>query len=188
MILSILICTLPERANLLDALVKDLRHQIHQYQEKVGREGDIEILFQSHPELPVGLKRNLLLAAVEGSYVVFIDDDDQVAPYYIEKIMEALLQDPDCVGMFGYMTTNGKDHRRWTISKEHGSWYEKEGVYYRTPNHISPVRKSIALKVRFPAEKSFGEDFDYSMGILPLLKTEVLIPFEMYHYRYQTKM
>jgi hypothetical protein len=32
-----------------------------------------------------------------------------------------------------------------------------------------------------------GEDYEYSMGILPHLKREVLIDKELYHYKYVTK-
>jgi hypothetical protein len=91
----------------------------------------------------------------------------------------------DCIGMRGIITFDGSNEKKWVISKEYGSWYENNGVYYRTPNHISPVKRSIAIEKGFP-DKSDGEDYDYSMAVLPLLKNEVMIDKEIYHYRYIT--
>jgi hypothetical protein len=88
--------------------------------------------------------------------------------------------------MKGIITFNGSNEKKWIISKECGTWYEKDNMYFRTPNHISPVRRDIALKVKFP-KIMIGEDYEYSMGILPYLKKEYLIDKELYHYKYVTK-
>jgi hypothetical protein len=52
-----------------------------------------------------------------------------------------------------------------------------------TPNHISPVKRSIAISKGF-SNKNVGEDYDYSMAILPLLNNEVMIEKEIYHYKF----
>ena len=74
----------------------------------------------------------------------------------------------------------------WHISKDFGFWYEQRGVYYRTPNHISPVKRELALLAGFP-EIAFSEDAEYSKRLLPHLKTEVKIPGILYYYRYESK-
>jgi hypothetical protein len=48
------------------------------------------------------------------------------------------------------------------------------------------VRRELALQAGFP-EVAFAEDYEYSMRLLPLLKTEVLITEPMYHYDYWNK-
>ena len=53
------------------------------------------------------------------------------------------------------------------ISKKAIGLSEKNGVYYRTPNHLSPVKHLIADKVRFP-HVNHGEDAAYSKAIYPL--------------------
>ena len=88
--------------------------------------------------------------------------------------------------MKGKITFDGANEKKWIISTSCGSWYEKDNMYFRTPNHISPVRRDIALKVKFP-KIMIGEDYEYSMGILPHLKREFLIDKELYHYKYVTK-
>jgi hypothetical protein len=38
----------------------------------------------------------------------------------------------------------------------------------------------------FP-QSDFGEDYVYSMGILPYLRTEVFIDEQLYHYKFMAK-
>ncbi len=117
--------------------------------------------------------------------MVFIDDDDWVAHNYIELICDRIASDPniDCIGMRGHITTNGSNPKQWKISKDCKRWYEENNIYFRTPNHISPVRREISLKAGFP-DVSFGEDAAYSAGILPYLNSESFINEDLYHYRF----
>lgn len=102
-------------------------------------------------------------------------------------ILEACKSGADCIGISGIITTNGHDKRQWHISKEYGKWFTgPDGTYYRTPNHISPVKRELALQAGFP-EIPFGEDAEYSRRLLPLLKTEVKIEQNIYHYKYVSK-
>ena len=57
--------------------------------------------------------------------------------------------------------------------------------YYRNPNHLNPVKIEIAKKVMFP-EVNFREDYDYSMRMLPHLKTEEYITGPIYTYQFKT--
>lgn len=147
---------------------------------------EVEVITDISMNYNIGTKRNKLLALASGKYVVFQDDDDSISSDYIEKILEACKSDCDCIGISGVITTNGTGERQWHISKDFQMWFERLGVYYRTPNHISPVKRELALAAGFP-EISFAEDYEYSMRLLPMLKTEVKIPGILYYYRYQSK-
>ena len=176
--ISILICTMPERKRMLDGLCMSLHHEA--FKE------DAELIIDGRMGVTTGKKRNDLLVKAKGEYVVFIDDDDECSGEYIPRILHATKASPDCIGIQGTMTTNGKNEKQWYISKDCKTWHEKNGIYYRTPNHISPVRTSIALRVGFP-DISFGEDYQYSMGILPFLKTEIKVEKNIYHYKFVHK-
>lgn len=147
---------------------------------------EVEIGWDNSMDINIGQKRNRLLQIAQGDYIVFIDDDDIISSNYISLILNAIKTNPDCIGISGIITTNGQNKQQWHISKDYGNWYESDGVYYRTPNHISPVRRELALQAMFP-EITHGEDYHYSMRLLPLLKTEVKISGNIYHYRYATK-
>jgi glycosyltransferase involved in cell wall biosynthesis len=172
--LSILIATFSRDAEKLKVLLSEINNQM--------QEG-IEIIINSEEKTIIGKKRNDLLKQAKGKYIVFIDSDDHISNNYIWSIMQACSIGNDCIGISGTITTNGKNARQWHISKEYGKWYQISTVYYRTPNHISPVKRELALKAGFP-EITFGEDAEYSRRLLPLLKSETIIKGNIYHYDY----
>lgn len=178
--LSILIATMPSRLEMLDELMANLNIQIDRLHDQV------EVIIDPVVKYNIGTKRNKLLEKANGEYVVFIDDDDHVAYNYVNLILEACEEGSDCIGISGTMTTNGKKETQWHISKDFGSWYTKDNIHFRTPNHISPVKREIALKAGFP-EIKFGEDFEYSMRLIPLIKTETKVNGNIYWYKYNSR-
>lgn len=175
--LSILIATMPVRKWKLNRLLAILSPQTRDH---------VEVIVDDSMDYNIGVKRNKLLDRAKGDYIVFVDDDDLVSDNYVDKILAATEGSPDCIGISGIITTNGKDEKQWHISKEYGTWYERSNVYFRTPNHISPVKREIALKIRFP-EIPFGEDAVYSRNIHPHLHTENIVTGNIYTYKYNSK-
>lgn len=175
--LSILIPTTAERSEVIKPLLQCL---------SIQATNEIEILLNNHETDCVGKKRNDLLKEAKGEYIVFIDSDDQVSDNYVALILEALRSKPDCLGINGVISTNRTIWKRWYISREYTHWYEVDDVYYRTTNHISPVKRELALKAGFP-EISIGEDAVYSKRLRPWLHSEVKIEQSIYHYDYFSK-
>jgi len=176
--LSILICSLNNREKMLNNLLGQLKPQ---------KTKGVEILVEKdNGSMLIGEKRNLLLKNANGKYVSFVDDDDEVAQDYVAKILNGIVDEPDCCGMEGIITTNGRRPKKFIHSLRYKKWFEKNGIYYRNPNHLNAIKKDIALKVGF-TEKSHGEDRDFSMGVLPHLKTEHYIEGPIYYYRYVKK-
>jgi len=176
-VLSILIATIPQRKQELESLMTSLNKQKNKF---------VEIIIDGDTGYNIGVKRNKLLQQAQGKYIVFIDDDDHISDNYVHEILKACKTNPDCIGISGFMTTNGGNKRKWHISRRFGKWFFSGGIYYRTPNHISPVKREIALQVGFP-NIPFGEDMEYSKRILPLLKTEAIVQGDLYHYDYKEK-
>ena len=177
MTLSILICTLPDRIGFLSQLLQALTPQ---------KTDDVEILVEhDNGIMSTGRKRNILLHRSKGKYVVFIDDDDMIAPTYVKDILTAAESNPDAIVFNGIMTTNGTDERKWYISKDY-SYEAKNGAYYRYPNHIVPIRREIALAFPFQ-DIRIGEDYAWATAIhnAKLIKTEVKIDKELYHYQFR---
>jgi|APGre2960657404_1045060.scaffolds.fasta_scaffold07612_9 glycosyltransferase involved in cell wall biosynthesis len=183
--LSILICTLPQREVMFGELRSKLMGQLF---ELVDFKDQVEIRSASSIKMTTGALRNDLLKMAKGDFVVFIDDDDDVDADYIKEILTVINANPhiDCVGINGVISFDGEKSKRWSISIKHGHWHETDEMYFRTPNHISPVRRSIALQAKFP-DISYGEDMEYSKRIFPMLKNEVCIEKPLYHYKYVTK-
>lgn len=177
MILSILIPTMPHRRDMFERLLFDIRSQV------VRANVDIEILADPG-EGTIGAKRQRMIEKAQGEYVAFIDDDDQIDPHYISCILSALKTNPDVVGFCGIITTNGRNAKRFRISKAF-NYEEKKGVYYRYNNHLCPVKRSIALQVGYN-DISHAEDHDYATRLRPFVTTEVFIDQCLYYYRYLT--
>lgn len=173
--LSILICTMPKRKEVLDVLKNKLIEQDGAMRIEVLTECD-------NGEMSIGAKRNKLLERANGGYICFVDDDDDVSENYVEGILKAIESRPDCVGISGRIFYEGQ-WRLFHHSMEYGGWYTgTDGEYYRTPNHLNPVKRGIALEVMFDESKNFGEDKDYSDRLRPLLDTEVRIEEPIYIY------
>lgn len=178
--LSILIPTLHSRKAQFDALVEEFNRQIG----LLGDGVNVEILYCcDNRQMTIGAKRQLLLTQCKTEYVVFFDDDDKPSADYVASIVEALKTKPDCVGFKGTMRANGGAVEHWEISHKHTVWHKKNGKYYRHTNHLTPVKTEIALKVGFKNMQN-SEDYEYSMGLLPLLQTEVFINKDLYFYNY----
>jgi cellulose synthase/poly-beta-1,6-N-acetylglucosamine synthase-like glycosyltransferase len=176
-IISILICTLENRKDSFNFIYNKLKNQSIEFENKV------EIIFKSdNGEMTIGTKRNSLLFDAKGEYICFVDDDDDVSDDYIKSIINALKDKPDCVGIEGIIKINNKDII-FRHSIQFQAWYTGIDGYYRTPNHLNPVKREISLKVCFPFNISFGEDQIYSDGIKHYIKNEKYINYPIYFYK-----
>ena len=178
-ILSILICTLEERKEQLDKLLRHLRSQIINPDE-------VEILINSdNREKTTGAKRNELLEQAKGKYILFIDDDDWVPEYFINELLKASESGADCFATNGIMFYVLKNISiQFFFSKDytdHTLWVGNKPIYIRRTNHISPVKRELALQAGFP-DITIHEDTVYSERLNRFLKTEYLIEKPMYEY------
>jgi glycosyltransferase involved in cell wall biosynthesis len=180
---SILICALDERKEKLDKLLAEVQLQAQPH----GNE--IEILHESdNRQMPTGKKRNVLIDRAIGDYVAFVDDDDWIDSEYVKLIIEACREGNDCIGIKGIINFKTQQWAYFTHSIECTGWYTGVDGYYRTPNHLNPVKRNIAAKVRFNDLLYIGEDQDYSTRILKYLKTETFIEKPIYHYWSRVKI
>lgn len=183
---SILICTIEGREEAFTKLCAKLKEQA----QKRGLEDEIEILSfkDKKGEHTVGFKRNQLLAESHGEYVSYIDDDDDVSENFISMIYEKLCKKPDCVSLVGIITFNGTNAKKFIHSIKYNRYFEDNNIYFRPPNHLNPIKRSIAIQFNFP-EKNMGEDTDWAMAIAQsgLLKKEEVIDTPYYFYLYKDK-
>jgi glycosyltransferase involved in cell wall biosynthesis len=187
--LSVLICSIPERAHLLDPLLMQFRSR-HNY----NKPGVVEIIVDKRgKEISIGKKRQSLAEKATGQFSVYFDDDDWPHENYLKWIVDAIdsVPDIDCIGIRGYMTTNGKNRETWChrlgFPIEGGiAVMEKYGYNYVRPIiHFNPVRTDLMLKAGF-RDMRYGEDMDYASRLNPLLTKEYFIDQDLFHYRFST--
>jgi glycosyltransferase involved in cell wall biosynthesis len=170
---------LPKRANLYNTLITELNKQI----KNCNAHDNIEIITETdNGENSVGKKRNNVIDRARGEYVCFIDDDDMITEIYVSKILKALETKPDVVELVGFLP---KYDLPFIHNLNCGGHFKKDGIQFRTPNHLNTIKTEIARKVRYP-EISHGEDQDYSHRLWDsgLMKTESLIGERMYIYQF----
>ena len=172
--LSILICSIVGRETLLRRLLASLDSQTSD---------DVEILVETDDrKITTGAKRNVLLKRAAGDYVAFVDDDDTVSDDYVPKILSALTSSPDCCSLEGSIHFKRRNEtKKFVHSISYDDWFEKDGIYYRCPNHLNTVKREIALQVMFP-DVRVGEDKRYSLALRPLLDVEECIGGVIYYY------
>lgn len=178
-VLSILLPTIISRAATFAKL--------HEFLLKQAEGKPVEIIVAcDNKEISIGKKRQDLLLQATGEYVVYIDDDDWVAETYVDDILKALEEQPDCVGFLIRCTQNGRNPVMAKASIKYKKWGENEDGYAhtRSPYQKTPVRRSIALLVGFP-DLRYAEDKVYSAGLVRHVKTEVFINKVLYHYQFR---
>jgi glycosyltransferase involved in cell wall biosynthesis len=203
-VISILIPTIIERRYYLETLLISLYKQCGKLSSfdciedtRMGAAGSIGvhtfalveiIVAMDDREIPTGTKRNILLEHAKGKYVIGLDDDDKPAPFYVEEILKGAETDCDCMAIEGYMTTNSVQPQKWYISKDYPYCTRQDesgnDEFYRFPNHITPIRASIAKQFKFEDLYRF-EDYKWALSIHEsgLIKTEYKIErAPMYHY------
>lgn len=190
MTLSILICSITEREHTRAPLIHTLLNAIGRHHTSTsgifttygGSQCEV-IVCTDNRELSVGAKRNLLVSKAKGKYISFVDDDDIVSNAYVKKIIEAAKTNPDVIVFDLVRYDAGKEDRMCRYGAEFKKDSNTPKCYFRIPNHICPIRKSIAVLEPFK-EISFGEDSDYSARILKHLKTQERINETLYEYRF----
>jgi cellulose synthase/poly-beta-1,6-N-acetylglucosamine synthase-like glycosyltransferase len=182
---SILICTLIERQKQFRFLNNLLNIQLNKY----NAHNDVEVISCcDNRQMSVGAKRNKLLDQASGKFIAFIDDDDAVDIDYIKAITTILKEnsDIDCIGIKGVYTVEGRNPKLFIHSLKYNSYFEAQGIYYRCPNHLNPIRKECIKNIRFP-EQNRGEDTDWALKIRDagVLKKEVMFDKKpLYFYRF----
>jgi hypothetical protein len=175
-LLSVLICGLESRWTQTKSLFRALKIQADALEHANG----VEILYNlDGGQKTVGTKRNELLAAAQGEYSCFIDDDDRIFGDYLELIFKALESRPDCVYITNLTTFDGSKPQLARVLRGR----PVPGVVGDICVHLCPIRRTIAASVRFD-ERSFGEDKAWSARVMPLLVTSTTITLPIYHYNF----
>jgi len=142
------------------------------------------VIFKDNKEITIGEKRERLYQSSEGLYSWQIDDDDDIAEGAIEKVLEAIKNNPDvdCITFKEKCMIDGVYHAsnfsmkypKWENNVDGYSWVRN--VFYKCV-----IKTSIAQSVPFEHIR-FGEDEKWAMALAPHLKSEVHIDEEIYYY------
>lgn len=149
----------------------------------------VEILyFADNKGMSVGRKRNILLSCAQGEYFAFIDDDDRVAPDYVDMLLAAIDQHPgvDVICFRQKCTHIGTKKVEWcqyslkNVYSSHETspnQWEWRGL----PAHTMCWRTDLVQEVEFP-EGNFGEDTGWVAKACERARTEAQLDWVGYFY------
>lgn len=184
--LTVLVCSVHTR---YDTFLPKIQKQLFdQYLALSNEDQDkVEIIvLTDNKKMMLGHKRNVMVEMAQGKYICFVDDDDRISDDYIKTLLDAITSDADVIAFQAEVSLNGEPSKRCYYSKDNKADFNKSNAYYRIPNHICCVKKSVSLKSSFP-NVLYGEDAGYGKVLLPHLKTEHKINKVLYYYDYNSE-
>lgn len=190
--LSVLICSTHTRYRTFGRTIQDQiwsQYANLQYVSSApGLQDRVEIvMLTDNKMMPLGYKRNAMIDMAQGTYVVFVDDDDRIEPDYLASLLDATVTDADVITFLASVSLNGGRPRICRYSKDFTEDRNTPYGYERLPNHICAVKRELAGQARFHNPLSVGEDADYAKKLHPLLRTEHHINRVLYHYDFNVE-
>jgi glycosyltransferase involved in cell wall biosynthesis len=180
--LSILVITVPNRLRyfyprLMTQLIDQTKHR-----------NDVEVLsLFDNKTRSIGAKRQAILDLCQGEYVVFIDDDDRISDDYVEEIIKAIKNNPDCdCVVFDNLTSidgGAPILCKYGIEFEYGyidSSNPQKG-WRGKPAHTMVYKSSIAKRHKY-TDMGSGEDVDWVKRACLDIKKQVRIDKTLYFY------
>ena len=192
MILSILIPTIPKRANMFTLLFNEVHRQIQYMDTFHPTLGPIEVIVDDSPAfldggLSIGGKRDALLRRAKGKYICYVDDDEWIAPNYLETIVRLAQYDKDIL-TFNNIT---KTDNYWTIVKmsleNKVNEEARPGFIKRRPWHVCGARRRYAKCFKFD-NTNYGEDWSWFEKVLEICETEEHSEAIIHEYRHNSKV
>lgn len=194
--LSILILSIPSRFDVVRPLIDKLMTQI-------GDREDVEILsLMDNKSLHIWEKRNELMRIARGTHMTWLDDDDDVADNYVDKLTEAIEANPnaDVISFDQMCYLNGVEAR---VFAKMGNPHEDvlpdpTGTRYRDtlrpPYHWCCWKTSLASSEAFRSSFSHGdrgqstEDIDWLRRLYPKVLESVYLEGQFLHvYRWSNQ-
>ena len=171
---DILICSIWHRTEMLDALLEELERQ------RIPGVG-IRVCWDNL-DLEYGAKCQRLLESSTADYVCFIDDDDWIAPHYVQAIDLALWTEPDYVGFTVRYTEDGLLQVPVTHSL---AWENRPDGLVRDIVHFNPIRRELALQGSWDGGNGADRRWADQVRRTGLVTYETWGGNELYHYRHR---
>jgi hypothetical protein len=189
-VLSILICTTPDRNEMFTELFNDLNRQLEYMQTFHSSLGEIEILVDSSKKfldggLSIGKKREALVHRAAGRYLCFLDSDEQIAGNYLETLVRLCQSGADVITFRSLANLDSY----WCVvdmSLKHTANDEThpELIAERKPWHVCPVKSHLAKGPKFE-NSNYGEDWSWMSEVLKSCQSEAKTNAVIHMYKHR---
>ena len=151
--LTVVVTTIPERAQLLSRCLWHLENQ----------SVDTFDVIVAHGKRPKGDKVNRALTVVETSHVMFVDDDDWVSTRLVESVLPYAVE--DFVGFDALQMVDGMF---------------SQIIYQEVASHICPIRTALAREVEFG--NHYLADIEWTKQVAQLVESSAYVGEVLYFY------
>lgn len=178
-LLSLLICSIPERIESLSTMYNQIVPQI--------KNKPVELLvLTDNRTMSIGHKRQKLNEIATGKYVAHIDDDDEIASNYVDTLLEKIRQDDyDCINFVCMVYINDDPPKPCKYSKDYEYKTFADHIT-RKPNSRCCYKRSVALKHSY-ADFPYAEDDDWGIRASQDIVKECNIDNVLYSYKFKNK-
>jgi len=190
-VLSIVMCSIPERAQSFNKLRTEVKRQIDYCNNRhrtLGRTEIVDVITQSvlNGGISIGAKRQEGLNRAQGKYVCWLDDDDWVSPDYVETLLRLAIADADTL-VFNNISIFPEF---WCLVQMNLDFIQDEqvfpGIVHRRPYHVCGFRRSILKDCIFP-DANWDEDTAFLSQVWPKLKSQAKTEAILHEYNRLTE-
>lgn len=191
MMLSVIMLTVPERETQFNLIKNKVLNQIRYCEKYHSTLGKVEIIELNSKKFidggkTVGAKRQEGMDIAKGKYVIWLDDDDNISPDYIETLLRMAKSDADI------LTFNNisKFENYWMVvnmslnNKEDEQ--AKPGFIKRRPYTICAWKKETIKNIKW-IDGNINEDVNFINEALKIVNTEYHSDNILHEYNRETK-
>ena len=189
-ILSILTPTIPERVShdeFIGMGIQTATGKCVSLMDRISRQiGELAVehlVLCDNRARSIGGKRQALVDVARGQYIAFVDDDDDVAPDYVESLLRAAETGADVITFRQRAIYNGLESEvHFGINNQDGQ-FTPGGITLRAPWHVCAWKRERVEGCLF-GESNYGEDIVWCQQARKRIRTAHHIDRVLHTYRH----
>jgi hypothetical protein len=131
----------------------------------------------------IGAKRQALVDIARGEYIAFVDDDDDISPDYVERLLKATKTGADVITFRQRAIYNGMESEvHFGINNQDGP-FNPGGITLRAPWHVCAWKRERVQGCLF-SESNYGEDLAWCLQARRRARTAHHIDAVLHTYRH----
>ena len=151
------------------------------------------VLLQKANESNVAKTRNYLLDHCHGKYCVWVDSDDCVHPYYVEKLYRAMIEHDADISVCKF-AIRAFPFPTWSRRRVREHNYENDALINQMLHYAGPILWNKMYRmdlincgepVRFDPQYCYGEDLLFNLNYLARCQKIVTINTRLYSYSWR---
>jgi glycosyltransferase involved in cell wall biosynthesis len=177
-ILSILTPSVPSRWERVEQLSREIYHQA----SALDAERKVEhLVFSDNWNRRIGEKRDNLLGLARGQYIAYVDDDDNISPDYIQRMLSLAATGADVLTFRQNVLFEGKQGMVEFRLNHPDEAFKPGEITRRGPWHVCGWKRTLVEGCIFP-HLDYGEDAAWSAQARRHVKTEAHWPHVLHGY------